>query len=124
MIEFLASLPWQGWVALLTLAGGALWKPAETMVKWLRASGESEADREEKFTDQLIDRCHSLEQLIEAHRRALDKGRVRENAVLTSAEVMLGIIELIPEPSPAQQRMRLRAIEILELAKRQNGGIQ
>ncbi len=132
MSEFLASLPLQGWLALLGLIGAAVWKPAELAAKWLRASGaytaanaskaaELDSERDGRLIQQLLDRMHELEQMMEVHRKALDKSLVRENGVLTAAEILIGIVELIPEPTEPMKLMRLRAIEILELAKRLNG---
>jgi hypothetical protein len=133
MFEFLERLPLEGWIALLSLAGAALWKPIELLTGHLKSSGAAEASADVKreeidasrdgtLIQQLLDRAHDLEAMLEVLRKALDKNLVRENAVVTAAELLLGIVELIDEPTPAMKAMRIRAIDILELARRMNGG--
>lgn len=132
MGEWLAALPWQGWVALLGLLGSALWTPAKALAGHLRAAGkadaeadskaaETDSERDGRLIEQLLGRIRELDAMVEVHRKALDKNLVRENAVLTGAEVLLTIIEMIEEPTAPQKLMRLRAIEIIELAQRVSG---
>ena len=131
MYEYLEALPWQGWAALLALAGTALWKPAELLLKWARESGaaaqggaakaaELDAERDGRLIEQLLGQAHEHEEIQSALRKALDKSLVRENGLVTAAELLLGIIEQIPRPTEPMKLMRLRAIEILEMARRIN----
>jgi hypothetical protein len=85
-------------------------------------AAETAADRDGDLIQRLLDRCHDVETMLEVVRKALDKNLVRENSVVTAAEILLGIIEQIDRPTPAMKAMRLRAIEILGLARRINGG--
>ncbi|HVM38341.1 MAG TPA: hypothetical protein VM265_08145 [Sphingomicrobium sp.] len=105
-MEYLTALPWQAWAALLPLAGAALWKPACALARWM-------AGRQS--------RIEHLEQAIDELRRALDKGRVRESAIASVAELLIFAIDHVDAPSPAIVALRARALEVLELAQAQLG---
>lgn len=109
--------------------GSALPWPAKGVWRLLRGSPEREAaaaeaaaERDGDMIQRLLDRAHDVETMLEVLRKALDKNLVRENSVVTAAELLLGIVEMIDNPSPSMKVMRLRAIEILTLARRTNGG--
>jgi hypothetical protein len=116
--------------ALIGVAfGTALPWPLKTLWRILRgspereaAAAEADAKRDGEMIQRLLDRAHDVETMLEVLRKALDKNLVRENAVVTAAELLLGIVELIDKPTLAMKTMRLRAIEILALARRMNGG--
>lgn len=108
--------------------GSALPWPLKALWRILRGSPEREANREATAAERdgdmigrLLDRGHEVETMLEVLRKALDKNLVRENAVVTAAELLLGIVELIDKPTSAMKTMRLRAIAILALARRMNG---
>lgn len=109
--------------------GNALPWPFKTIWRILRgtpereaAAAETAAERDGDMIQRLLDRNHDVETMLEVLRKALDKNLVRENSVVTAAELLLGIVELIDKPTQAMRIMRLRAIEILALARRINNG--
>jgi len=115
--------------AIGVVFGTALPWPFKAVWRFLRgypereaAAAEAAAERDGDMIQRLLDRNHDVETMLEVLRRALDKNLVRENSVVTAAELLLGIVELIEKPTAAMKIMRLRAIEILELARRINGG--
>jgi len=86
------------------------------------AAAETAAERDGDMIQRLLDRCHEVETMLEVLRKVLDKNLVRENSIVTAAELLLGMVELIDKPTIGMKAMRLRAIEILTLARRINGG--
>jgi hypothetical protein len=56
------------------------------------------------------------EALIEALRKALDKGRVRENAYCGALDAIVMGIDHLADPPPALIAARARALEIMEAA--------
>lgn len=56
------------------------------------------------------------EALIEALRKALDKGRVRENAYCGALDALVAGIDALPDPPPALVAARARALERMESA--------
>ena len=109
--------------------GTALPWPLKMIWRLIRGSPEREAsanelaaERDGDMIQRLINRAHDVEAYLEVLRKALDKNLVRENSVVTAAELLLGIVELIDKPSPAMRAMRLRAVEILSLARHMNKG--
>lgn len=118
-----------GGAAVGVVFGATIPWPLKALWRLLRGSPEREAtaaehaaERDGDMIQRLLDRAHDVESMLEVLRKALDKNLVRENAVVTAAELLLGIVELIERPTPAMKTMRLRAIEILALARRINGG--
>lgn len=66
------------------------------------------------------------ETLIEVLRKALDKGRVRENAYCSALEALVTGIDYLQDPPPALIAARARALKMMEAAQAQiiSGGIQ
>jgi hypothetical protein len=65
------------------------------------------------------------EELIEILRKALDKGRVRENAYCGALDTFIAPIDELEDPPPALVAARARALERMELAHCQlTGGTQ
>jgi Tfp pilus assembly protein PilE len=58
----------------------------------------------------------SREALIEILRKALDKGRVRENAYCGALDTFIAAIDELEDPPASLVRARARALERLELA--------
>lgn len=132
MFKFLSGLSAEGWLTFISVIAAALWKPAELLFKMARSIARSgaeadaklaeiDADREQRDQDRRQDRVHELEALADSLRRALDKNLVRENSVVTAAELLVGIAEMVEMPTPGMKAARLRAIEILEMARHLNG---
>jgi hypothetical protein len=61
-------------------------------------------------------RDDTRERLIEILRKALDKGRVRENAYCGALDALIIGIDHLEDPPPALLAARLRALEIMETA--------
>lgn len=99
-----------------------LWRLIRGYPEREAAAAETAAERDGDMIQRLLDRNHDCETMLDVLRKALDKNLVRENSVVTAAELLLGIVELIDKPTLAMKVMRLRAIEILTLARRINGG--
>ena len=112
-VAFGATLPWPF---------KALWRLIRGSPEREATAAETAAERDSDMIQRLLTRAHEVESMLEVLRKALDKNLVRENAVVTAAELLLGIVELIEKPSAAMKVMRLRAIDILALARRMNGG--
>lgn len=113
---------------IATVFGTTLPWPFKAIMRMLRgtpereaAAAELDAKRDGEMIQRLLDRAHDVESMLEVLRKALDKNLVRENSIVTAAELLLGMVELIPNPTPAMKAMRLRAIEILAMARRING---
>jgi hypothetical protein len=109
--------------------GTALPWPLKALWRLLRGSADREAAAEEldakrdgDMIQRLLDRVHDVETMLEVLRKALDKNLVRESSIVTAAELLLGIAELVDSPTPAMKMIRLRAMEILALGRRVNGG--
>lgn len=100
----------------------ALWRILRGTPEREATAAEVAAERDGDMIQRLLDRSHEVETMLEVLRKALDKNLVRENSVVTAAELLLGIVELIDKPTPAMKAMRIRAIEILALARQINGG--
>lgn len=96
----IAGLPWQAWAALLPLAGGGV----AALYKW----------------------STSPARLVDLLRKALDKGRIRENALASVVELLIFAIDHVESPSAAVLALRARAADVLEQAHRHlqdiNGG--
>lgn len=122
--------PLSAWVAVLPLAGNALWRPGSVLLRHLRGEVAAEARREEGERDRLVGeidrltaRISELEELIDLLRKALDKHLIRESTVEAIAELLIVIIEQMLEhlapPPPAVIRTLDRARELLALARGQ-----
>jgi hypothetical protein len=61
-------------------------------------------------------RDDNRERLIDALRKALDKGRVRENAYCGALDALVIGIDHLEDPHPALLAARARALEIMETA--------
>lgn len=109
MIEAAASWPVSAWVAILTLLGGALAWPAKALWHWF----VRRSDRSDRQEDRAIE-------LVELLRRALDKGRVRENAIASACDMLIlalvAALEEIRDPSPVIAEARQRALTHLQSA--------
>lgn len=112
-VAFGTTLPWP-------LKG--VWRLIRGAPEREAAAAELDAKRDGDMIQRLLDRAHDVEAMLEVLRKALDKNLVRENSIVTAAELLLGIVELIDKPTPAMKSMRLRAMEILTMARRINGG--
>lgn len=108
MWDLVAAWPASVWVAILPLAGGALWKPLTFLVNLLLGR-EARGDR----------RITTLEELVDELRRALDKNLIRENALASCCDVLIFAIDHIADPAPAIVHLRARALSILESAQKQ-----
>jgi hypothetical protein len=70
-------------------------------------------------------RGHADRELIEILRKALDKGRVRENAYCGALDTFIAAIDELEDPPASLIRARARALERMELAHCQlTGGAQ
>lgn len=67
-------------------------------------------------------RADHREALIDALRKALDKGRVRENAYCGALDALVLGIDQLDDPPPALVAARTRALERMELAHCQISG--
>lgn len=67
-------------------------------------------------------RGDAREALIDALRKALDKGRVRENAYCGALDALILGIDQIEDPHPSLVAARTRALERMELAHCQISG--
>lgn len=112
-VAFGTALPWP-------LKG--VWRMLRGNPEREAAAAETAAERDGDMIQRLLDRNHDTDSMLEVLRKALDKNLVRENSVVTAAELFLSIVEMIDKPTPAMKAMRLRAIEILAMARRMNGG--
>lgn len=102
--------PPSAWAAVLTLGASALAWPANRLwLLFVRRSDRS-ASRED----------HALE-LVELLRRALDKGRVRENGIASACDMLTTALEIalgmIGDPPPAIAATRRRALDHLRAAR-------
>jgi hypothetical protein len=72
----------------------------------------------------LVRRGSADKELVEVLRKALDKGRVRENAYCGALDALIAGIDHLPDPPPALRSARARALERMEAAHCQliNGG--
>lgn len=105
-MEFVSGLPWQALLTIAQILALVFWKPLTGLVSILLGARSREQSR--------IDR---LEDLIDELRRALDKGRVRESAVVAVCELLIFAIDHVESPSPAIVSLRARGLEVLELAQ-------
>jgi hypothetical protein len=64
------------------------------------------------------------EELIEILRKALDKGRVRENAYCGALDAFISAVDALPNPPASLEAARTRALERMELAHCQLTGGQ
>lgn len=100
----------QEWTQLgaAALSGSAVPWAIKTLWRLLSNSSQRE-----------ISRLGSLEHLVDALRRALDKGRLREDALAQVLGVLIFGLRQIEELSPVLTDAIERAIEILETAQTQ-----
>jgi hypothetical protein len=61
-------------------------------------------------------RRETREELIEILRKALDKGRVRENAYCGALDAFISAVDALPDPPLSLVAARARALERMELA--------
>lgn len=134
-MEILATWPLSAWVAILPLAGNALWKPFSALVNLARGRSAAAADREQSEIERLTVQVAALNELVDLLRRALDKHMIRESTVLTFAELavqairqLLDLLDHLDVEPPASVLGALeRAVELQRLAQAQltkinNGG--
>lgn len=77
------------------------------------------------FAVWLLRRGIARESLVEVLRKALDKGRVRENAYCGALDALIVGIDALDNPPPALIAARERALERMEQARAQlSGGVQ
>lgn len=94
---------------IAAIGGGALLRsPFEAAWRWAKGSAEREANR-----------VGDLEQLVEVLRRAIDKVRLREDALAQVLGLLIFGLRHIEDLSPPIADAIERAIEILEGAKDQ-----
>lgn len=129
-MEYLSSWPASAWAVVLPLLGNALWKPATAVARWLvhrdqhaSRAADRAADREAGEAERLAVRVGDLEELVDLLRRALDKHLIRESAVASGAEHLVGLIEQmlvhVPEPTDTMLRLYDRALDLLRQARAQ-----
>lgn len=70
------------------------------------------------------ERIETLEDLIDLLRRELDKGRVRENAAITVAQMLVFAVDQVADPTPAMVSARAHARDIVAAAHSQLKGGQ
>jgi hypothetical protein len=68
------------------------------------------------FVVWLLRHFGARQDLIEVLRKALDKGRVRENAYCSALDCFISAVEALPNPPASLVAARSRALERMELA--------
>lgn len=102
MIALLATWPASVWVVLIPLLGASLAWPANRLWALYVKTGDRSERREDR-----------LEDMVDLLRRALDKGRIRENGLVTGFELLLLSLDVLEDPHPAIVSAKQRACEIL-----------
>ncbi len=107
----LAAWPLSVWLAILPLIGTSLIWPVKQLWRWF----VKRSARYEQREDNAI-------ALVELLRRALDKGRIRENAIASACDMLImaveAAVEELPEPHPPLvETARRRALEHLHSAR-------
>jgi hypothetical protein len=105
-IDHLIGAGAQTWLAVAQILALLFWRPLAALGQSLLGAETRRATRIEK-----------LEDLIDELRQALDKGRIRENAIAAIAELLIFAINHVENPSPAIVSLRARARDVLELAR-------
>lgn len=114
MAGLLPQWPLSAWATVVPLAGTAIAWTAKTLWNLFVRRSDRSASREDRALES-----------VELLRRALDKGRVRENGVVSACDMMTIALDLAMEqlqkltapPSPAIERTRKRALEHLKSAR-------
>lgn len=101
-----SALPWEAWLAAAQVLALVFWKPLSGLTSIFFGA---------RSREQL--RIEHLEDAIDELRRALDKGRVRESAVVAVCELLIFAIDHVQDASSAVLNLRGRALEVLELAQ-------
>lgn len=128
----ISGWPLSAWLAILPLVGAALWKPLQLLLgradrrraeerSATQTAHAAQLDHDVSALEQMVARCHNLEDIVDVLRVALDRGRIRENALITVAELMLfGIRHL--HPTPEIIALKRRCEEILSAAQHHAAG--
>lgn len=74
------------------------------------------------FVVWLVRRGQAREELVEVLRKALDRGRVRENAYCGALDALIMGIDQLEDPPTALLAARQRALQRMEQAQRRIGG--
>ena len=112
MLEILSGLPMPAWLVAGLALGAWLAKPVGEMVRVLTG-------RQSAVETARADRIVDLEDLIDLMRKALDKGRIRESALASVADVLIFAIDHVADPPPALTQLRARALAVLQDARAQ-----
>lgn len=121
ILEAIRAWPLSAWLALAPLVGAALWTPAKAFLARAQTRERHQLEHDASALEQMVARCHNLEDIVDVLRVALDRGRIRENALITVAELMLFGIRHLHE-SPEIAALKLRCEEILKAAQRHAAG--
>jgi hypothetical protein len=105
-----ASWPKEVWIVIIPLLAAAIGWPVKKLWRFF-----------EKRSARVEQREISALELVELLRRALDKGRIRENGMFTACDLLITALELALEdthdPSPSIRSARDRALEHLSEAR-------
>jgi hypothetical protein len=121
ILEAIRAWPLSAWLAILPLIGAALWTPIKALLERSEHHDQAQLEHDASALEQMVARCQNLEDIVDVLRVALDRGRIRENALITVAELMLfGIRHLHDTPEIAA--LKLRCEEILRAARHHAAG--
>jgi hypothetical protein len=121
ILEAIRAWPLSAWLTMAPLAGAALWTPIKAILRRSERRLEHQLDHDVSALEQMVARCHNLEDIVDVLRVALDRGRIRENALITVAELMLFGIRHLHE-TPEIIALKIRCEEILSAAQRHAAG--
>lgn len=121
IFAIVAAWPLSAWLAMLPLAGAALWTPLKLLLERESKNDAAQLQHDVTTLEAMVARCQNLEDIIDVLRVALDRGRIRENALITVAELLLFGMRQMHE-TPEIKRLRQRCAEILMHAQRHAAG--
>jgi hypothetical protein len=103
---------WASALAGVVFGTGLPW-----LLKALWRALRGEVVREQGEIDRLASMLAEANELVDLLRRALDKHMIRESAIAGTAELLIAVIKLVPDPTDAMLHVLGRAEEVLDLAR-------